>query len=101
MAARLLYQGLSWLALLTRSSAFKDAEILASRHGVAVLRRRESTPHRSTKADRAALAALSRLLPKILAFVPIANVCHVAAVASPHGGPQVATAGAAGSAADQ
>jgi putative transposase len=69
VAARLLYlvlaQGLSWLALLARSSASKDAEILALRHEVAVLRR--ANPHpRFNWADRAVLAALSRLLPKSL-----------------------------------
>jgi hypothetical protein len=43
VAVRLLYgilvQVLSWLALLARSSASKDVEILALRHEVAVLRR--------------------------------------------------------------
>jgi len=67
VVARLLYQaltqGLSWLALLARSSASKDAEILALRHEVVVLRR--TTPHpRLNWADRAVLAALARLLPK-------------------------------------
>jgi putative transposase len=69
VVARLLYQvlahGLSWLALLARSSASKDAEILALRHEVAVLRRTNPRP-RLTWADRAVLAALSRLLPKTL-----------------------------------
>lgn len=36
---RLFVQVLSWLALFARSSASKDAEILALRHEVAVLRR--------------------------------------------------------------
>jgi putative transposase len=67
--ARLLYliltQGLSWLALLARSSAAKDAEILALRHEVAVLRRTNPRP-RLGWADRAILAALSRLLPTAL-----------------------------------
>ena len=66
---RLLYlilaRGLSWLALLARSSAAKDAEILALRHEVAVLHR--TNPRlRPCWADRAVLAALSRLLPKSL-----------------------------------
>jgi hypothetical protein len=66
---RLLYlilaRGLSWLALLARSSAAKDAEILALRHEVAMLRRTNPRP-RLGWADRAFLAALSRLLPKSL-----------------------------------
>jgi hypothetical protein len=60
-----LAQGSSWLALLARSSASKDAEILALRHEVAVLRRTNPRP-RLTWANRAVLAALSRLLPKTL-----------------------------------
>jgi putative transposase len=53
---------LSWLALLARSSASKDAEILVLRQEVAVLRRSNPKP-RLEWADRAVLAALSRLLP--------------------------------------
>lgn len=69
MAVRLLYQVLvqvlSWLALLARSTASKDAEILALRHEVAVLRRTSPGP-RLGWIDRAVLAALSLLLPKPL-----------------------------------
>jgi hypothetical protein len=54
---------LSWLALLARSSASKDAEILALRQEVAVLRRGNPKPRLGWD-DRAVLAALSRLLPK-------------------------------------
>jgi hypothetical protein len=54
---------LSWLALLARSSASKDAEILVLRQEVAVLRRVNPKP-RLEWADRAAIAALSRLLPR-------------------------------------
>jgi putative transposase len=54
-----------WLALLVRSDAAKDAEILALRHEIAVLRR-QAAPPRPDWADRAVLAALARLLPRRL-----------------------------------
>jgi len=67
MTLRLLYlllcQVLRWLALLARSSAAKDAELLMLRHEVAVLRRQETQP-RVDWADRAMLAGLVRLLPR-------------------------------------
>jgi transposase InsO family protein len=59
----LMVKILSWLALLVRSSASKDAEILALRHELAVFRRTTPTP-RIDWADRAMLAALARILPK-------------------------------------
>jgi putative transposase len=51
-----------WLALLARSDAAKDTEILVLRHEVAVLRRQIARP-RPEWADRVVIAALARLLP--------------------------------------
>ena len=69
MAVSLLYRSIlkvfAWLALLARSSATKDAEILVLRHEVAVLRRQIGQP-RPTWTDRALLAALALLLPRHL-----------------------------------
>jgi hypothetical protein len=57
----MLVRVLSWLALLARSDAAKDAETLTLRHGVTVLRRTNPRPKVSWL-DRRLLSALSRLL---------------------------------------
>jgi putative transposase len=58
-----LCRSIQVLVLLVRSDAAKDLEILVLRHQLAVLRRQTPCP-RLEPADRALLAAVSRVLPR-------------------------------------
>src|SRR5829696_1733195 len=53
---------LGWLVLRARCNTSKEIEILVLRHQLAVLRRGTRRP-RLRRADRALIAALTRLLP--------------------------------------
>jgi len=65
LAYLLMIRVFGWLALLARSDISKDVEILVLRHEVAVLRRQIARP-KPDWADRAMIAALTRLLPRHL-----------------------------------
>jgi len=82
LAYLMLARVLSWLALLARSEAAKDVEILVLRHEVAVLRRHHPNP-RLNWVDRALLSALTRQRPVLVARV----TQDPAALARPAGRP--------------
>jgi putative transposase len=63
LAYVMLCRSIQLLALLARSEAAKDLEILVLRHQLTVLRRQVARP-RLQPADRALLAAVSRVLPR-------------------------------------
>ena len=67
MLPRLAYltlcRSIQMLALLARGDTAKDLEILVLRHQLTVLRRQAQRP-RLEPADRALLAAISRVLPR-------------------------------------
>jgi putative transposase len=58
-----LCRSIQLLVLLARGNATKDLEILVLRHQLAVLHRQTPRPRREP-ADRALLAAFSRVLPR-------------------------------------
>jgi hypothetical protein len=63
LASLTLCRSTQLLALLARGDAAKDLEILVLRHQLTVLRRQTPRP-RLEPADRALLAAISRILPR-------------------------------------
>jgi putative transposase len=63
LAYLILCRSIQLLALLARTDAARDLEILVLRHQLIVLRRQTPRP-KLTPADRALLAAISRALPR-------------------------------------
>ena len=93
MALRLIYKMLStllgWIVLRARSDTSKEVELLVLRHQLAVLRRRPGRP-RLSWADRAVIAALSRLLPvrrRLGLLVTPATILRWTDSSSPAAGP--------------
>jgi putative transposase len=60
----LVVSGFSWLQLAARGGAWKDTELLLLRHQLRVLQRQQARKPRLTRADRALIAALARVIPK-------------------------------------
>jgi hypothetical protein len=88
-----------WLALLARSDASKDVEILVLRHEVAVMRRQFARPQPDW-ADRAVIAALARLLSKRLRLHRGRDAGHAAGLAPAAGQEAVDLSGQDGTPAD-
>ena len=61
----ILIRRAGWMALLARSAASKDAELLVLRHEIAVLRPLNPKP-RPDGADQAVISALAPVLPAAL-----------------------------------
>jgi putative transposase len=79
-----LCRSIQLLALLDRGDASKDLEILILRHQLSVLRRQVPRP-RLEPADRALLAAVSRVLPPSQLVVLLRQARHAAVLASAAG----------------
>ena len=101
MSLRLLYlifaRLCSWLVLLGRSPASKDAGLLVLRHENQLLRRQLSGRLRWDHADRLWLTALSRLVnrrrwPEIFPVTP-ATILTGTVISSPASGPTLTGAG--------
>src|SRR5690349_5822705 len=95
LAYRLLVTVLSWLALLARSSSAKDAEILALRHEVAVLRRANPRP-RMSWADLGCARRAGHDHAQRAACLADRDSRHAPALAPAPGGGEMAPAQAAG-----
>ena len=75
-----LCRSIQLLVLLARGDAAKDLEILVLRHQLTVLRRQIPRP-RLEPADRALLAAISRVLPRVPLVVLLRQARDAAALA--------------------
>jgi putative transposase len=76
-----LCRSIQLLALLVRGDAAKDLEILVLRHQLTVLRRKAPRP-KLEPADRALLAAISRVLPPACWSLLLRHATDAAALAS-------------------